>query len=197
MTRGTRRTVERSFRENGRLFTKNAERPPGEEDVHSISEGAPDRESAVIIMHGRSCMTIDPRISLQLRGRARRIFTDQADTARTKREALGVNGTKHPGGERGRHLVATCGLGLPNHPECRCADGETSREMGWNVRDVAIKQMHVCTSYQELKKTIGCGIEDFVERHLCKLRYDTSIARNTGFVSPREGHIFIIEGNKI
>ena len=39
-------------------------------------------------MHNRSFKTIDPRIpGLQCRDEARRVFTDQADMARTKHEA--------------------------------------------------------------------------------------------------------------
>ena len=45
-----------------------------------------DRRGVIDIMHGRSRMTINPRI-LTLPGRSTLVFTAQADIACTKREA--------------------------------------------------------------------------------------------------------------
>ena len=45
-----------------------------------------DRRDVFDLMHGRSRMILDPR-TLQGRDGARWVFTDQADIARTKREA--------------------------------------------------------------------------------------------------------------
>ena len=58
--------------------------------LQAPAQGSPGSEKAtrsvLIFMHGRSRMTKDPRIPA-MPGRARRVFTDQADIASTKREA--------------------------------------------------------------------------------------------------------------
>ena len=46
------------------------------------------------------------------------------------------------------------------------------------------------------KKTIICEIEDSSPNSCLQAAHNTSIARTTGFIRPREGCMFLVEGNE-